>query len=51
MLSYSPYVEEVLLGENGVLEGHWLGGLVVNISTFSQKVSVEIAQKVKKLME
>src|ERR671916_392299 len=47
MLPDSPQVEEVLAGENGVLEGIKEGALVVDTSTISPVVTEELAAKVK----
>ena len=47
MLPDSPQVEEVLVGENGVLEGIKEGALVVDTSTISSVVTEELAAKVK----
>ena len=47
MLPDSPQVEEVLVGENGVLEGIKEGALVVDTSTISPVVTEELAAKVK----
>ncbi|HZF56929.1 MAG TPA: 2-hydroxy-3-oxopropionate reductase, partial [Rubrobacter sp.] len=46
MLPDSPQVEEVLVGENGVLEGIKEGALVVDTSTISPVVTEELAAKV-----
>ena len=47
MLPDSPQVEEVLVGEDGVLEGIKEGALVVDTSTISPVVTEELAAKVK----
>jgi len=46
MLPDSPQVEEVLVGEDGVLEGIKEGALVVDTSTISPVVTEELAAKV-----
>jgi 2-hydroxy-3-oxopropionate reductase len=46
MLPDSPQVEEVLVGEGGVLEGIKEGALVVDTSTISPVVTEELAAKV-----
>ena len=43
MLPDSPDVKEVILGKNGVIEGVRSGMVVIDMSTISPKVSVEIA--------
>src|SRR5829696_5456249 len=45
MLPDSPQVEEVLAGEEGVLEGIKEGALVVDMSTISPVVTEELAKK------
>ena len=45
MLPDSPQVEEVLVGEDGVLEGIRDGALIVDMSTISPVVTEEHAQK------
>jgi 2-hydroxy-3-oxopropionate reductase len=45
MLPDSPQVEEVLLGEGGVLEGVKDGALIVDMSTISPVVTEELAEK------
>jgi 2-hydroxy-3-oxopropionate reductase len=45
MLPDSPQVEEVLAGEDGVLEGVKEGALVVDMSTISPVVTEELADK------
>ena len=47
MLPDSPQVEEVLAGEDGVLEGIRGGALIVDMSTISPVVTRELAEKVK----
>jgi 2-hydroxy-3-oxopropionate reductase len=47
MLPDSPQVREVLVGEDGVLEGLKEGALVVDMSTISPVVTEELAEKVK----
>jgi 2-hydroxy-3-oxopropionate reductase len=46
MLPDSPQVEEVLSGEDGVLEGIKQGALIVDMSTISPVVTEELAKKV-----
>jgi 2-hydroxy-3-oxopropionate reductase len=46
MLPDSPQVEEVLVGEGGVLEGIKEGALIVDTSTISPVVTEELAAKV-----
>lgn len=46
MLPDSPQVEEVLAGENGVLEGVKEGALIVDMSTISPVVTRELAERV-----
>ena len=46
MLPDSPQVEEVLSGEDGVLEGIKEGALIVDMSTISPVVTEELAKKV-----
>ncbi|MEM3485377.1 MAG: NAD(P)-binding domain-containing protein, partial [Candidatus Methanomethyliaceae archaeon] len=43
MLPDSPDVREVILGKNGVIEGVRSGMVVIDMSTVSPKVTVEIA--------
>ncbi len=45
MLPDSPQVEEVLAGENGVLQGVSEGALIVDMSTISPVVTEELSQK------
>src|ERR687889_1691208 len=45
MLPDSPQVEEVLAGEDGVLEGVGDGDLIVDMSTISPVVTEELSQK------
>jgi 2-hydroxy-3-oxopropionate reductase len=47
MLPDSPQVREVLVGEDGLLEGLKEGALVVDMSTISPVVTEELAEKVK----
>jgi len=47
MLPNSPHVKEVILGENGVLEGAKPGKIIVDMSSIAPLVSREIAAKVK----
>src|ERR687894_2967708 len=47
MLPDSPQVEEVLTGEDGVLEGIKEGALLVDMSTISPVVTEELAAKVR----
>ena len=46
MLPDSPQVEEVLAGEDGVLEGVKEGALIVDMSTISPVVTRELAERV-----
>jgi 2-hydroxy-3-oxopropionate reductase len=48
MLPDSPQVEEVVAGEDGVLEGIREGTLLVDMSTISPVVTEELAEAVKK---
>jgi 2-hydroxy-3-oxopropionate reductase len=48
MLPDSPEVEEVVAGEDGVLEGIEEGSLLVDMSTISPVVTEELANKLKK---
>lgn len=43
-VSDTPDVEAVILGENGVIHGAKAGSLVIDMSTISPQVTVEIAQ-------
>lgn len=45
MLPNSPHVKEVVLGENGVIEGAKAGTIVVDMSSIAPLVSREIAAK------
>ena len=45
MLPDSPQVEEVLLGEDGVLEGIEEGALIVDMSTISPVVTEELSER------
>jgi 2-hydroxy-3-oxopropionate reductase len=47
MLPDSPQVEEVVAGEDGVLEGIEEGSLLVDMSTISPVVTEELAEKLK----
>jgi 2-hydroxy-3-oxopropionate reductase len=47
MLPDSPQVEEVLAGEDGVLEGVGDGDLIVDMSTISPVVTEELSEKAK----
>jgi len=48
MLSDSPAVEEVILGDGGVLEGAGRGSAIIDCSTISPRVSVKIANEASK---
>src|SRR5919112_4542414 len=43
MLPDSPHVEEVVAGERGILRGAREGSLIVDMSTISPTVTVELA--------
>ena len=45
MLPNSPHVKEVILGENGVVEGAKQGSLVIDMSSIAPLVSREIGEK------
>lgn len=45
MLPNSPHVKEVVLGENGVIEGAKAGAVVVDMSSIAPLVSREVAAK------
>ncbi|HEY3424039.1 MAG TPA: 2-hydroxy-3-oxopropionate reductase [Negativicutes bacterium] len=45
MLPNSPHVKEVVLGENGIIEGAKKGAVVVDMSSIAPLVSRELAQK------
>lgn len=45
MLPNSPHVKQVILGENGVIEGAQKGAIVVDMSSIAPLVSREVAQK------
>jgi len=45
MLPNSPQVKQVILGPNGVLEGARPGSIIVDMSSISPLVSVEVAKK------
>lgn len=47
MLPNSPHVKQVVLGENGVLEGARPGMILIDSSSIAPLVSKEIAEKVK----
>src|SRR5215203_4235690 len=47
MLPDSPQVEEILAGEEGILEGVEDGALIVDMSTISPVVTEELAEKAK----
>jgi len=47
MLPNSPHVKEVILGENGVLEGARAGLIIIDMSSIAPLVSKEIAEKAK----
>jgi len=47
IVSDSPDVEDVILGENGVIEGAKEGGVVIDMSTISPSVTKEIAAKLR----
>ncbi len=49
MLPDSPQVEEVVTGENGVLEGVTEGTLLVDMSTISPVVTERLAQKAREM--
>ena len=49
MLPESPQVEEVVTGENGVLEGVTEGTLLVDMSTISPVVTEKLAQKAREM--
>ena len=49
MLPDSPQVEEVVTGENGVLEGVTEGTLLVDMSTISPVVTEKLAQKAREM--
>lgn len=46
MLPNSPHVKEVVLGENGVLEGAKSGAILIDMSSIDPVISQEIAGKV-----
>lgn len=48
MLPNSPHVKEVLLGQNGVLEGMRPGTLIVDMSSIDPTASVELEKEVAK---
>lgn len=45
MLPNSPHVKQVILGENGVIEGAKKGAIVIDMSSIAPLVSREVAQK------
>jgi 2-hydroxy-3-oxopropionate reductase len=45
MLPDSPQVEEVILGENGVLEGAKRGSIIIDMSSIAPAISREVAAK------
>lgn len=45
MLPNSPHVKEVVLGENGIIEGAKSGSVVVDMSSIAPLVSRELAEK------
>lgn len=45
MLPNSPHVKQVILGENGVIEGAKKGTIIVDMSSIAPLVSREVAQK------
>lgn len=45
MLPNSPHVREVVLGENGIIEGAKQGAVVIDMSSIAPLVSRELAQK------
>lgn len=47
MLPNSPHVKEVILGENGVIEGVRSGSIVIDMSSIAPAVSQEVAAKLK----
>jgi 3-hydroxyisobutyrate dehydrogenase len=47
MVPDSPDVEQVILGQNGVLEGVRPGSIVIDMSTISPRVTRELAAKLK----
>ncbi|NPV54943.1 MAG: 2-hydroxy-3-oxopropionate reductase [Firmicutes bacterium] len=47
MLPNSPHVKQVVLGENGVLEGAKPGSIIIDMSSKAPLVSVEVAAKAK----
>ncbi len=47
MLPNSPHVKEVILGDNGVLEGARAGLIIIDMSSIAPLVSKEIAEKAK----
>lgn len=55
MLPNSPHVKEVVLGENGVLEGAREGMIIIDMSSIaplvSQEISVKVAEKAVKMLD
>ncbi len=47
MLPNSPHVKEVILGENGVIEGVRSGSIVIDMSSIAPAVSQEVAAELK----
>lgn len=47
MLPNSPHVEEVILGNNGVLEGAKPGTIIIDMSSIAPSVSKKVAQRAK----
>ena len=45
MLPNSPHVKEVVLGENGIIEGAKTGTIVIDMSSIAPLVSREVAEK------
>src|SRR5208282_1716722 len=45
MLPNSPHVKQVLLGENGIIEGAKAGAVVVDMSSIAPLISREVASK------
>jgi 2-hydroxy-3-oxopropionate reductase len=45
MLPNSPHVKQVVLGENGVIEGAKAGAVVIDMSSIAPLVSREVAAK------
>lgn len=49
IVSDSPDVEDVILGENGIIKGAKAGSVVIDMSTISPSVTKEIATKLKEI--